>query len=159
MNGKETDEGMLKLKEITKDNYEEVLKLKVSESQRNYVSTTEYSLAQAWAYKETAFPFAIYAGEVMVGFVMLGYYEARNQYTLWKFMIDESHQKKGYGRAALQLAIDYLQKTHGATEVYTGVALGNKVAKHLYCSVGFEETGVVEDGMEEMRLLLKNEFI
>lgn len=38
-------------------------------------------------------------------------------------------------------------------EIYTGVALGNETAKHLYASVGFVETGVVEDHMEEMRYM------
>ena len=82
---------------------------------------------------------------------MLGYYEARKQYTLWKFLIDEQYQNKGYGRKALQLAIDYLIDTFNVTEIFTGVALGNETAKHLYMSVGFEATGVVEDNMEEMK--------
>ena len=141
---------MVELKEITKDNFEEILSLKVAEHQKNFVSTVAYSLAQAWVYK-TAYPFAIYADEKAVGFVMLGYYEARKQYTLWEFLIDEQYQNKGYGRKALQLAIDYLIDNFNITEIFTGVALGNETAKHLYSSVGFEATGVVEDNMEEMK--------
>jgi len=141
---------MIELKEITPDNFEDILKLKVAESQKEFVSSTAYSLAQAWAYRETAFPFAIYSGEVIVGFVMLGYYGKRQQYTLWKFMIDESYQNKGYGKEALRLAIKYLREVQNAKEIYTGVAIGNGVAKHLYQSCGFEETGVVEDNMEEL---------
>ena len=52
---------------------------------------------------------------------------------------------------ALQLAIDYLIDTFEVTEIFTGVSLGNETAKHLYVSVGFETTGVVEDNMEEMK--------
>lgn len=141
---------MVELKEITKDNFEEIMNLKVSKQQEGFVSSVAYSLAQAWVYK-TAFPFAIYADEKAVGFIMLGYYEARKQYTLWKFLIDEHYQNKGYGRKALQLAIGYLIKTFNVKEIYTGVALGNETAKHLYASVGFVATGVVEDHMEEMR--------
>ncbi|MBQ3161743.1 MAG: GNAT family N-acetyltransferase [Oscillospiraceae bacterium] len=141
---------MVELKEITPDNFEEVLNLKVAEHQKSFVSTVAYSLAQAWLYK-SAYPFAIYADEKAVGFIMLGYYEARKQYTLWKFLIDERYQNKGYGRKALQLAIDYLIDTFEVTEIFTGVSLGNETAKHLYASVGFEATGVVEDNMEEMK--------
>ncbi|MBQ5317660.1 MAG: GNAT family N-acetyltransferase [Oscillospiraceae bacterium] len=141
---------MIELKEITPDNFEEVLKLKVAEHQKGLVSTVAYSLAQAWMYK-SAYPFAIYANEKAVGFIMLGYYEARRQYTLWKFLIDERYQNKGYGRKALQLAIDYLIDTFDVSEIFTGVSLGNETAKHLYASVGFEATGVVEDNMEEMK--------
>lgn len=140
---------MVELKEITKDNLDEILHLKVSEQQKGFVSSVAYSLAQAWVYK-TAFPFAIYADKKPVGFIMLGYYEERKQYTLWKLLVDEHYQNKGYGRKALQLAMNYLIETFGVSKIYTGVALGNKAAKHLYTSVGFTTTGVVENNMEEM---------
>lgn len=39
-------------------------------------------------------------------------------------------------------------------EIYTGDSLGNEQAKHVYKSLGFVETGFVEDGMEEMKLML-----
>ena len=145
---------MIELKEITTDNFEEILSLKVAEHQKSFVSTVAYSLAQAWVYKY-AYPFGIYADKKAVGFVMLGYYEARKQYTLWKFLIDERYQNKGYGRKALQLAIDYLIDTFNVTEIFTGVALGNETAKHLYSSVGFEATGLVENNMEEMKYARK----
>ena len=143
--------GMVELREINKDNLEEVLQLSVSEDQKSFVSSTAHSLAQAWVYQKTAFPFAIYANQELVGFVMLGYYESRKQYTLWKFLIDRHYQNKGYGKESLRLAIEYLMKTFNVSEIYTGVALDNKIAKHLYESVGFIETGVVEDGMKEMK--------
>ena len=142
---------MVELKEITKDNLEDVLNLKISENQEKFVSSTAHSLAEAYVYKETAFPFAIYADDTLVGFIMLGYYEERNQYTLWKFLIDKQHQNKGYGREALKLGITYLKDRFNAKEIYVGVALENEVAKSLYSSMGFEATGVVENGMEEMR--------
>ena len=142
---------MVELREITEDNFDEVIELRVSENQEGFVSSVAYSLAQARVYKETAYPFAIYADEVPVGFVMLGYYKSRNQYTLWKFLIDKHYQNRGYGKEALRLAIKYLVETFGVSEIYTGVALGNAVAKKLYNSIGFVETGVIEDYMEEMR--------
>ena len=142
---------MVELREITKDNLEEVLDLRIHEHQESFVSSTAYSLAQAYAYRDTAFPFAVYADNTIVGFIMLGYYEARNQYTLWKFLIDKKYQNKGYGREALIQGIQYLKNRFGAEEVYTGVKPENENAKHLYRSVGFEATGLVENDMEEMR--------
>lgn len=41
---------MIKLEEITKYNFEDVLKLKVKKNQEHFVSTTVYSLAQAYVY-------------------------------------------------------------------------------------------------------------
>lgn len=128
--------------------------MSVSEHQESFVSSTAYSLAQAYVYGDTAFPFAVYADDTVVGFIMMGYYEAKKQYTLWKFLIDKSQQDKGYGREALKQGIKYLQDKFGVSEIYTGVALGNAKAKHLYASIGFKETGLVEDNMEEMRFEL-----
>ena len=69
-------------------------------------------------------------------------------------MIDSLYQNKGYGRQALRLGIQYLQNRFNVSEIYTGVVPGNSVAKKLYESVGFVDTGLVELGMEEMRLTL-----
>lgn len=142
---------MIQLKPITGENLENVLALRVSTEQQRYVSPTAHSLAQAYVYRETAFPFAVYANETLVGFIMFGYYEARRQYTLWKFLIDQRYQGRGYGRAALMQGIAYMKETFAIKELYTGVSLGNAAAKQLYRSVGFAETGLVEDGMEEMK--------
>ncbi len=142
---------MVELRAITKENLEEVLRLKVHEYQQAYVSTTAHSLAQAYVYRDTAFPFAICVDNEIVGFIMLGYYEAQKQYTLWKFLIDQRHQGKGYGKKALKLGLQFLKDRFGAREVYTGVLLGNERAKHLYRCAGFRETGLVQDNMEEMR--------
>lgn len=145
---------MITIKEITRDNIEDVLALRVDESQKTFVSTNGDSLAQAYVYPETAFPFAVYDDEEIVGFIMMGYYEVKEYYTLWKFMIDRRYQNRGYGRKALELGIKYLQDRFDVSEIYTGVVPGNTVAKKLYSSAGFKDTGLIEAGMEEMRLTL-----
>ena len=73
---------MIKLEEITADNLEDVLKLKVSKNQENFVSTTAYSLAQAYVYRENTYPFAIYADYTLVGFIMFGFSKSKKHYTL-----------------------------------------------------------------------------
>lgn len=149
---------MVELKEITAHNFDEVIMLKVATNQENFVSSVVHSLAQAWVYKNTAFPYAIYADGLLVVFVMLGYYEARNQYTLWKFMIDEKYQHKGYGKKALLLAIKYLATNFKVKEIFTGCALQNDVAKKLYRCVGFEEAGEFDEFQLEMKLLIDSDL-
>ena len=144
---------MVELREITQENFDEILALEVDPTQTAFVSTVEHSLAQAWLHRECAFPFAIYADGIPVGFVMLGYYEARAQYTLWKFLIDKKYQGKGYGRQALQLAMNWLTDHFEVDAVYTGVSFGNKGAKHLYLSFGFQETGRTEGTAEELKYI------
>lgn len=143
---------MAELRPVTAENLDEVLALKVDESQKGFVSTTAESLAQAYVYSETAFPFAVYDGRDVVGFIMMGYYKAKGYYTLWKLLIDRKYQHRGYGRKALELGIAFLKEKFHVTEIYTGVVPENHAAKKLYLSAGFKETGLFENGMEELRL-------
>ena len=145
---------MIRLLEIDKDNLDKVLELKVHEDQAAYVSSVAFSLAQAYVYRETAFPFAIYDDEILVGFIMMGYYEGRKQYTLWKLLIDKRYQNMGYGRAAVNLGMKKLRDMFDVSEIYTGVILGNHAAKHLYSSIGFKTTGLIKNNMEEMKYVL-----
>ena len=147
---------MVELREITEENYEECLNLNIADSQKNFVSSNVHSLAQAWVYYDTAFPFAIYADDVMVGFIMLGYYEVKGYYTLWKFMIDEKYQNKGYGKKALRLGIDYLVKRFKVKEVYTAYYSTNHIARDLYASIGFCETGEIVGNEIGMKLIISN---
>ena len=143
---------MVSLKPVTRENLEEVLALRVNEDQEKYVISNAESLSRAYVYSETAYPFAIYDDDTIVGFIMMGYYEVKRYYTLWEFMIDSKYQNKGYGRQALKLGLNFVKEKFGPVDIYTGVTLGNTVAKKLYESVGFESTGLLELGMEEMRL-------
>lgn len=143
---------MVQLKPVTQENLGAVLELKVAENQETFVSSTAESLAQAYVYTDTAFPFAVYDDGNPVGFIMLGYYEEKKYYTLWKLLIDRKYQGRGYGRKALELGIAFLKERFHVTEIYTGVLPGNNMAKSLYHSVGFKDTGLFENGMEELRL-------
>lgn len=145
---------LVELKKINKDNIDEILGLKVSTEQNDFVQTTSHSLAKAWAFRDTAFPFAIYAHNTIVGFIMLGYYELKDQYTVWQFLIDERFQHKGYGKAALGLGIKFLKDSFNAGEVYLGVKFENIIAQKLYSSFGFVETGEVTDTALEMKLII-----
>ena len=142
---------MVEFKEITTDNYNECLKLEVSDNQKNFVASNMYSLAQAWVFHENAYPFAIYADNKMVGFIMMGY-KPEGIYNIWRLMIDKRFQGKGYGKAALVLAVQYLKEKHDASEVYISFISGNNLAEKLYESVGFKRTGEVENNQIGMCL-------
>ncbi len=147
---------MVELREITKENYEECLNLNIAENQEDYVSSTVHSLAQAWVYYDTAFPFAVYVNNTMVGFIMLGYYEAGGYYTLWKLLIDEKYQNKGYGKRAVRLGIDYLVNRFKVKEVYTAYYATNRIARNLYASIGFRETGEIVGNQIGMKLIVSD---
>lgn len=147
---------MVELRKVTKENFEEVIRLSVAENQALFVASNVYSLAQAGIYHETAFPFAVYADDSLVGFIMMGYYEKERQYTLWRFMIDIKYQGKGYGKAALKLAVNYMVNNFEVKELGTGVHCENFVAQNLYKSIGFKETGKIDGDQIGMKLLIKD---
>lgn len=69
-------------------------------------------------------------------------------------MIDERYQHQGYGKAALKLGIQFLKDGFDASEVYLGIAFQNTLAKKLYSSFGFVETGETTDTAFEMKLTI-----
>jgi len=150
---------MVELRKIDKDNYNECLNLEVSDEQKNFVASNIYSLAQAWVFYDTAYPFAIYADDIMVGFVMMGYYTEKNLYNIWRFMIDARYQQRGYGKAALQLSIEYLCEKFNVSEIFLSFEPTNIVAEKLYSSLGFKRTGEVEGGEIVMRLDISKDQI
>lgn len=88
-------------------------------------------------------PFAIYDKERMVGFIMHAYEENTNDmYWINGFIIDETNQKKGYGRAALTKMINWIRNKHSqCKEIRLTVHKENHVARHLYLKFGFRPTG------------------
>jgi len=143
---------MIELREITEENFDECLELSVSDDQEDFVDGTVYALAEAWLHRDEARPLAIYSGDEMVGFLMLNVGDRDDGggkgCELWRFMIDQKHQGKGYGRAALEAVIGHIRSAYDPDEIVTSVLPGNYAAEKLYESLGFARTGEVEDDGE-----------
>ena len=75
------------------------------------------------------------------------------EFYIWRFMVDARFQGKGIGRRALELLLEEA-RADGVDEVKLSVVPGERGAMAFYEKFGFEPTGVVEGGQEEMRLLL-----
>ncbi len=143
---------MVSLKEINEDNFRAVVEMKLEGEQSKYVASNVYSLAQAWLYPEEAKPYAIYKDEEIIGFMMLDWDEEERECGIWRFMIANNQQGKGYGRKALEYAVNRIKETGKFDYVSLDYAPGNNVGKHLYESVGFRETGEIEEGEIIMKL-------
>lgn len=153
---------MIHLEKVNGDNVWDILKLKVSESQRNFVAGNDVSIIEAYTAitgNGYAFPFGIYDGNEPIGFLMIGFDVddywtdapeiAHENYNLWRLMIDSAYQNRGYGRKAVQLALDFIKTMPcGKAECcWLSYEPENEVARQLYRSYGFEETGDM-DGEE-----------
>ncbi len=143
----------VKLVPVDESNYQACLALTVTEAQKSFVASNSYSLVQAYIHRETAKPFAICAGEEIVGFAMVNVDTAKNDFYLWRYMIDQRYQNKGYGKMALRLVIDFLREL-GATEIGLDYAQGNDVAERLYRGFGFMPTGEMDGDEIVMKLVL-----
>ena len=147
---------MIRLTEISEDNFIDAFNLKLAPGQEKFVSHPVRSLAQAYVYRDQCQPFGIYAGDKMVGYVMVIYDYDVPEYDIWHMMIDESSQGRGYGGAALDKVIEYIKtKPFGPSDrVALTCNRENAVARKLFEKKGFRDTGV-EDGDEtEMVLML-----
>ena len=132
--------GEISLKEVTRENFWAICNLKVSQSQELFVATNVVSIAEAY-FSETAWLKAIYLGENPIGFMMLSKDIAHQKYILWRFMIDEKYQRKGFGRLAFQKLIDEVKVFPGATELTTSYVAGKGSPKDFFVKMKFIHTG------------------
>lgn len=141
------------LKEITRENYLDILKLKVGGKQTKFVATNAVSIAQAHFHPEAWYR-GIYAEQTAVGFAMLEVNTKKPEYYLWRFMIDEKHQGKGYGYKAMELLTEHVRTLPNATEFILSYVPAEGSPREFYQKLGFEDTGEVEDGENIMKLEL-----
>ena len=142
---------MVELRTINEDNYEECLDLSISDADEDFADPVSWSLAEAWVFYDTARPFAIYADDIMVGYVLMSVCEEEGC-RIVNFIIDSRFQKRGYGKAAARLCVEYLRKEHGASEISLPVEPENKAAQRLWSGAGFKMTDETEGDYLVMRL-------
>ena len=133
------------LRDITGDNYFQVLELKISPAQEaaKFVSPVVRSLADAWFYREEGitYPKAIYADEDLVGFIMYELDTEEQQVFIWRFLIDQRYQGKGYGRQTIEAVLAMAKEQAQITKVVADYVDGNEPMKKILLDLGFEETG------------------
>lgn len=133
---------MILLKAIDKSNWEECIQLKSSSNQKGFIASNLYSIAEA-QFLEGFNTKAIYYGEIMIGFTMFGLDPDDGNYWIYRFMIDERFQSRGYGHQAMQLVINEIRNANDRTSiVMLGYKPDNEHAKKLYAKTGFKEEGM-----------------
>ena len=95
------------VREVTNENRHAVLALSVAAAQERFVGTVAGALADAEEIPEgRPWSRAIYVGDQPIGFLMLSWNVTPDPpriigpWFLWKLLIDERHQRRGYGREA-----------------------------------------------------------
>ena len=145
----------LSFRAITKDNFNECLRLKVRDDQK-YVASNVYSIAQSKT-EPKYIPMAIYNDETMVGFVMYELDYKEKELYLCRFMIDEQHQHMGYGKGALDILKGMAMKDPGIEKIELSTKPDNEHGIKVYEEFGFIDTGVLDDGEEVFVLYLRKQ--
>lgn len=142
------DNKAITLRRITRRNYREITRIEVKPEQRLLIASNAVSMADAYFYRE-AWMRAIYLGEIPIGFVMLGdnalKYKIIKHFKpflyIWRFMIADKYQEKGYGKEAMQKVIEQVKSKYNAKQLIVYTLPENKKALEFYKRLGFEPTG------------------
>ena len=158
---------MLRLEKVTIMNVGAIRQLRVTDGQKYFVASNDTSIIEAYTTITAdghAFPFVIYEGDTPIGFAMIGFdYNddwgntpqiAKGNYLLWRLMIDKDYQQKGYGKEAVGVVLDFIKSFPCGKAEYCWLSYEpeNEVARKLYRSFGFVETGEM-DGEEIVAVL------
>lgn len=144
---------MVTLQEITASNWQAICALEVLPEQRGWVAPNYHSLVEA-AYGlpgELAhlrlFPLAIYAGEQPVGFAMYNTAPERDRFFIMRLMVSAQHQRRGYGRAALEQLLALFRAHPQAKEAAVSYQADNPAAGELYRACGFAQVAAEADSI------------
>ena len=141
------------LREVTKETVWPVMDLEVAEDQGHLVAPNSMSIAEAY-FEPRAWFRAIYADDEPVGFIMLYDDPDTSKYYLWRMMLAEGQQRKGYGKRAMDLLVEYVRTRPNAAEITVGSIPGEGSPQPFYEKFGFVATGEVKDGEVILRLEL-----
>ena len=147
---------MIRFEPITQDNMNDAIAISVHPDQEDIIAPVVYSLAQCYVLSDILTPFLIMNDDLPVGFILFLIAPKEEEYELCRLMSAQKQQKKGYGREALLLAIQYLADA-GAKKIELSHQTNNYGVGKLYESVGFHYTGVIEDGEVMMEMVIKND--
>jgi diamine N-acetyltransferase len=134
---------------VDKDNWHILAKLKVREDQTHFVAPNLYSIAESkFGYDDEEghwdfYPYGIYDGELPVGFFMyaLNLTAPKLQAFVARLMVEKSQQGKGYGKFGIEKMLEIFRADERIRSVGISYEPENEVARKLYASFGFVETG------------------
>ncbi|WBW94701.1 GNAT family N-acetyltransferase [Oceanirhabdus sp. W0125-5] len=129
----------IRLEPINKHNYKKCITMGSSE----YMASNILSIVQAYVF-DNWYPCCIYHQDTLVGFIMYAIDEY-GELWMYRLYIDEVHQNKGYGTAAVKKLLTLVKDKYNCNEFFTSTSPENKRALHVYENIGFKRTGDIMD--------------
>jgi diamine N-acetyltransferase len=139
------------------------LRLRSAPGQEQFVASVEQSFADALEHPEACARYwAVYDGDEAVGFTMIsdGIPQATldadptlvGPYFLWRLLIDERHQRHGYGTATLDAIVAYIRGRPNGDVLLTSAGQGEGTPQPFYERYGFVPTGQIMEDEVVLRL-------
>ena len=149
-------EPALRLAEVTPENFDAAVAVKVRADQEHLVAPVVKSLAQAYVIGDIAWPRLILDGDRVVGFLMAflditwgddsGVSEPADiRSGLWRLNIAETEQGRGYGRFAVEQVAAEIRRRGGA-QMFVSFHPGDGGPEKFYLGLGFRPTGETTSG-------------
>ncbi len=140
----------IKLVPIDKTNWRSALAVKTTHSQLEFVADHEpvalviLSKSYVRAGGVDWYPFTITLNDTVVGVVAITHHAKRCG--IFHLVIDSQKQGQGLGKASVKKIVEYIRLTWPECKaVELTVHPRNKIAKTVYCSCGFIDTGEMRD--------------
>ena len=133
----------VRLTEVDATNWSVLAEVEPRQDQRDFVAPITRYLCLAH-YGGEWHPLAIEVDSTIVGHVMWAVDEDDGSTWLGGLVIDAAHQGRGVGRATVAAFLDRFIE-NGQTNVALSYSPENTAARALYLSIGFVETGEMED--------------
>lgn len=142
------------------------LALERGPGQEEFVASVEQSFADALEHPEACARYwAVYDGDEIVGFAMISDDIPQatldadptlaGPYFLWRLLIDERHQRRGYGTATLDAVVAYVLSRPNGQALITSAGKGEGSPQPFYERYGFVPTGEIMEGEVVLRLDLR----
>ena len=147
---------------VTAEDRAAVMGLRLGPGQDQYLNSMEEIFEEAEVERRAMpHPWAVHDAETgeIVGFTMISDNipepmddDLVGPYYLWKLLIDEPFQRRGYGAATLDAVTAYLGTRPGADVLYTSCVDGPGSPRGFYLGYGFTDTGRVMWGENVLAL-------
>ena len=137
---------MLRLSEVTEENWQEAVSLSVKEEQKGFVAPAVGIIARGYVYRACrGRVFVLEDDGAAVGLALVREFtDEPPGYDLQQFMIDRRYQGRGYGTEALRLILKELGTERKYDCVEVCVKKNDAAALRVYEKVGFTDTGYVD---------------
>ena len=146
---------VLTISPVTDENRQAIIALQVTPSQTTFIESNAESLAEVQDTPQFDWhPLALLRANIVVGFAMVGAYNAEAGY-IWldRFMIDSRLQHQGLGNRFLPIICKYIVEQWPVKDIVLSYNPTNRIAATFYAKHGFILVPDMNDNGDTMAVL------